>query len=459
PYLKKNKKVCLAAINSAASCVVSGPDDAIGTFKDVVEEAGFKTKSVRSFHAGHSYMMDAMLEEFEHTVNQIEKHPQKIPFISNLTGKKAIDEELTTSKYWVKHLRHTVKFSEGIQEIMQKENVLFIEVGLGKTLSSFVGSSVSKKSGHRIINLLGHPKEECNDISTVLSAVGKLWESGVEPDWKNVYVNETRHRVSLPGYSFDAIQYPADVDDEQICLQKSPDKQVLRKDIANWCYSPTWEVSNSSSTGRKSNSVRHFNIFFSNDNSFESLLGKELEEIGEDVVYVTRGEAFNKIDDQKFEINPAFEDDYSKLFEKLKTVSFPLRVVFNWGISEPAQDTNIDEAQRQLDNGFYALLNISKGLNSADINTPVEIISLTNNLHQVLTGDVSTAEKAPILAAIKVIPKENNRVSCRNIDIVWQEINNKLLIKDVFNEIISEPDCNIVAFRYGTRFKQTIKPI
>src|SRR4029453_171804 len=77
---------------------------------------------------------DPVLEEFETVLARIELKAPSIPFVSNVTGRWITPEQARSPRYWVDHLPHTVRFADGIAELLGAAD-LFIEVGPGETLS------------------------------------------------------------------------------------------------------------------------------------------------------------------------------------------------------------------------------------------------------------------------------------------------------------------------------------
>jgi acyl transferase domain-containing protein len=81
---------------------------------------------------------------------------------------------------------------------------LLLEVGPGTSLSDlalqsgFSASEVISSAPHR-----GLAEEEVG----VLTALGRLWQHGIEPDWNALHRGEARRRVSLPGYVFARNRY------------------------------------------------------------------------------------------------------------------------------------------------------------------------------------------------------------------------------------------------------------
>jgi phthiocerol/phenolphthiocerol synthesis type-I polyketide synthase E len=201
------EKVSLAAINGLDNCVVSGTTEAINNLQNRLTEQGVESRQLQTSHAFHSQMMDSILEPFQQQVSQVKLNPPKIPIVSNVTGTWLTTEEATDPKYWVRHLRQTVRFSEGITQLLQQSNQIMLEVGAGITLSTLTRQHLEKETQQIIVSSLPHPKNQCSDLSFLLNAVGKLWLTGVSVNWSKFYSHEQRQRIPLPTYPFERQRY------------------------------------------------------------------------------------------------------------------------------------------------------------------------------------------------------------------------------------------------------------
>jgi acyl transferase domain-containing protein len=103
----------LAAVNAPSLCVVSGAEGAIEEFARRLENSGVASKRLEIAYAFHSEMMDAVLPQFLKEVRKISLRAPSVPFVSNVTGTWITPEDATNPQYWVKHLRQTVRFSDG----------------------------------------------------------------------------------------------------------------------------------------------------------------------------------------------------------------------------------------------------------------------------------------------------------------------------------------------------------
>ncbi len=194
------KKLSLAAVNSSAQCVVSGPASEITAFAASLQAKAIECRELHTSHAFHSAMMDSILDKFRTQVSQLKLNQPELPYISNVTGSWA--DRVTDPEYWVKHLRGTVRFADGLREILQDQKMILIEVGPGRTLSTFAKRH-EKLNSQVVINLVRHPKEEGSDLNYLLDKIGRLWAEGVQIDWASFYQGEQRSRIPLPTYSFE----------------------------------------------------------------------------------------------------------------------------------------------------------------------------------------------------------------------------------------------------------------
>lgn len=192
----------VAAVNSDLLCVVSGKDQAIKAFAKLLDEKEIPNRLLLTSHAFHSTMMDPVLETFEAEVKKVGLNIPRLPIISTVTGTWLTDSEATDPMYWTNHLRATVHFSEAMATAFAEGDLILLEVGPGRALTTL--SQQKKKQGSiRAISSLVIPDSGQNAYHTVLSALGQLWQHGIEPDWKAYYKNESRSRVNLPSYVFD----------------------------------------------------------------------------------------------------------------------------------------------------------------------------------------------------------------------------------------------------------------
>ncbi|HKI72892.1 MAG TPA: type I polyketide synthase, partial [Verrucomicrobiae bacterium] len=122
-------KLSLAAVNAASLCVASGPHDAIETLEKKLKERGAACRRLHTSHAFHSEMVEPALHLFTAKVRKVMLNPPQIPCVSNVTGKWITAQEATDPNYWAAHLRQTVRFADGLGELVQGHRGILLEVG------------------------------------------------------------------------------------------------------------------------------------------------------------------------------------------------------------------------------------------------------------------------------------------------------------------------------------------
>ncbi|MDF5719754.1 MAG: type I polyketide synthase [Rhizonema sp. PD37] len=201
-----SEKLSLAGSNAPSLCVVSGLTKAVNDLQNHLREKGLDCTRLHTSHAFHSQMMDSIVEPFMAQVTKINLKAPQIPFVSNVTGTWITTVEATDPSYWARHLRQTVRFSEGIGELRQQPNQVFLEVGPGRTLSSFAKQHLDGDT-QVVLSSLRHPKIQQSDVAFLLNTLGKLWLNGVQVNWSRFYAHERRHRIPLPTYPFEQQRY------------------------------------------------------------------------------------------------------------------------------------------------------------------------------------------------------------------------------------------------------------
>lgn len=431
PWL--NDEISLAAINSSSACVVAGNQKAIATLSDSLTKKEISCRRLHTSHAFHSPMMEPVVKPFIEKIKQIQLNSPKIPIISNVTGTWLTGSEATNPEYWGKHLRQTVRFADGIAELTQEPQRIFLEIGPGNTLGIL--------SKQPIFSSLRHPKQESLDIGFILHTLGKLWSNGVKVNWKNFYSNEHPFRIPLPTYPFERQRYWIEP------------QEPISPDLANWCYIPSWERDLLPKTLEKEKIQKACWLIFLDSLLIGAKIARQLTLLGQDVITVAIGESFTELDYRAFAIHPNQKEDYFALLEDLSWRELkPDYILHGWGMTE--EQTSFTEFQKQ---GFYSLLFLMQGLEKYKMTTSLQMTVLTNHLHDVIGGETLHPEKATLLGLCKVIPQEYPQITCRNIDIILSDL--EKIDQRILTELLTPTDDTVIAYRFNHRWHQTFKPI
>ncbi|MGH8547084.1 MAG: type I polyketide synthase, partial [Methylococcales bacterium] len=201
------EELSLAVVNGPAMCVVAGPAKAIDALERQLATQDLEGRRLHTSHAFHSMMMEPIVEAFAARVRQLSLKPPSIPYLSNVTGAWIRAEDATDPGYWARHLRHTVRFADGLQELLQDPTRILLEVGPGPTLSTLARQHPAKAREQTVFTSLRHPQEQQADLPFLLTTLGKLWLAGARVDWAGFYTHERRRRLPLPAYPFERQRY------------------------------------------------------------------------------------------------------------------------------------------------------------------------------------------------------------------------------------------------------------
>ncbi|MDQ3205051.1 MAG: amino acid adenylation domain-containing protein [Pseudomonadota bacterium] len=203
PYLSAD--CALAAVNGPLICVLSGPPDAIAPVEEGLAAKGVETRRLHTSHAFHSSMMDPILARFEQRVARVRLSAPTRPYLSNVTGDWIRAEQATDPRYWVEHLRGTVRFGDGLRRLLDDARYLLLEVGPGQVLTTLARRSFGATDA--AVPSARHAQDARADLGVFLQALGTLWAHGCRVDWNGLYRGESRMRVPLPAYAFDRKRY------------------------------------------------------------------------------------------------------------------------------------------------------------------------------------------------------------------------------------------------------------
>lgn len=223
------------AIDNGPTCIVAGKREDVGTLEEQLKEKKIICFPMGASNAIHTSMMDPVLPEIEHIAASIPVNPPQIPYISNLTGKWQNHDSVAKPSYWARHMVETVRFCEGIKELLKKENPLFIEIGPGRDLSALVGRYFDSHADRHTINLVRPAEQRASDYYYLLNKIGRLWLLGQPIDWQAYYTGQTRHRIPLPVYPFEKQRFWIDFDPMKHVpdrIGKSTEKQVSPADTS-----------------------------------------------------------------------------------------------------------------------------------------------------------------------------------------------------------------------------------
>ncbi len=204
-------ELSLAAENAPGSCVVAGPFDAIAQFQVQLEADGVACRALRTSHAFHSAMMDAVVAPFRAEVAAVARHAPRLPLVSTANGDWLDADSAVSPDYWARHLREPVRFAAALGRVLDAPArvlpaPLLLEVGPRATLSTLARQHPDLLK-HRIAAIPSLVDAPGTEAASLRQAAGQLWCRGVAIDPQRFDRRGLRRRLRLPTYPFERQRY------------------------------------------------------------------------------------------------------------------------------------------------------------------------------------------------------------------------------------------------------------
>jgi len=446
----------LAAVNGPALCVVSGAHEAIERVERQLVARDVACRRLHTSHAFHSYMMDPILDAFADEVARVKLSPPQIPYVSNVTGTWIEGHQATDPAYWARHLRGTVRFADGVSELVRKPDWILLEVGPGRTLMTIARWHPRRAPGQVVLTSMRHAGDggdDASDVATLLAAVGRLWLTGARIAWPDFCAHQQRRRVPLPGYPFERQRYWIDAS-PQGPRSSHPRSLGKRTNLADWFYAPSWKRSvpprrDPAAFAEEKPSW----LLLADQTGLAERLAERLSQMGHQVWTATPG-TFEQSGPNAYCLDPRRPEDYVALLEHLPEGA-PNRIVHLWNASEEA------DPEKALDLGFYSLLLLAQAIGERRGSDPLHLAVVSHCLQEVFGGEVVCPEKATILGPCRAIAQEYPNVGCRLIDVDhpkrWAEADR---IDALLAELTgADPRDAVVAYRGRHRWIRSFEPV
>ncbi|MFL0811272.1 MAG: SDR family NAD(P)-dependent oxidoreductase [Agarilytica sp.] len=467
--LKKHlhEKLALAAINSPMLSVASGTKADLKALSEKLSGLGIENKEVRIDIAAHSWLLDGILERFRTYLESITLNKPQLDFVSNYTGTWITNEEATAPEYWVNHLRNTVKFADGIEELLKEEGRIFLEVGPGNTLGSLTRQN-PEAPAQRVFSTLRHPKEATPDDSFFYTVWARMWAVGLDVTAEQIFGEERRLRIPLPTYAFNHNPYfiePGKPAEESGQVFAAIEKI---ENIDDWYRKPVWVQQG---VLPKAFEKRNWLVFL-DDNGIGQALCTKLRNDGHTVVTVEEADAYYQVSAERYKISPESGlETYSTLVKDLVASGhFPDRILHLWLLTQDeSYRPGSSFLHRNQEHGFYSLFFFARAMaDEGLVDRTLEMLVYVNGMMQVSDESVPYPEKSTVLGPCKIIPREFADVSlaCFDVELPLKPESSSFFSKkevpeipaEVFalmsNELYAPLKSGVYAYRGNVRWHQ-----
>ncbi|PKV83528.1 type I polyketide synthase [Streptomyces sp. TLI_146] len=194
--------VSVAASNGPRTTVLAGEIEGIEKIKAELDARDVFCRVMKAEAASHCAQMDPLLDELGAELREIAPRAGRIPMRSTVTGELEDGSGLDAS-YWTRNIRGRVHFHEAVLSTALAAETVFIEISPHPILSSAVQDSLQDAAlpGTAVGSLI---RDE-PDRQTLLTQLGRVYESGARVDWDGLYGGG--RLVPLPTYPWQRESY------------------------------------------------------------------------------------------------------------------------------------------------------------------------------------------------------------------------------------------------------------
>ncbi|WOB07296.1 polyketide synthase [Piscinibacter gummiphilus] len=460
----------LASANSPQLSVMSGPLPPLEALAAKLKEQGIDTQRVKVDVAGHSRLLDGILPRFRQYLQSIQLHEPKIKLVSNFTGKWLEPGKARDPEYWVQHFRNSILFADGVDTLLENDNLVFLEVGPGNMLGSFVRQN-PRSPTQRVLSSMRHPNDPLPDHVYFRTVMGRLWALGVDFDVTRLW-GKNRHRVTLPSYAFQHGHYWIEPGTGKLGAGRADAERPLRQaDMADWFKKPRWVQQGILESDDEPKTW----LAFHGREPLSLAMVSGLREDGHTVISVLPGDTYAQVDDNTYTIAAeAGGVGYPELLQSLEERGIvPDRVLHTWLVTlDRAFRAGSTFFHRNQEHGFYSLFHLARALAKAGLaDRGLHMTVVSNGALRVGDEALLFPDKATALGPAAVIPREFPNVTCAFVDVdlgapragTKRTSQNDLALAkmaaDVSGELLAEPGTRVIAWRNGVRWERHLSNV
>lgn len=452
----------LSVANGEQMNVLSGPVDRIEAVEQELTEQGHVPRRLHVTIAAHSAMTEPIMAALEAVVSDVPRQAPRIPFVSNVTGLFITAEQAMDPAYWVKHLRSTVRFGEGLNTLLAVPGRVVLEVGSSDALTSVARQHALAAAAAGVVPSQAHARQHGQNIQQFVQAVGHLWSAGVAIDWSEFGGRQSRRRVPLPTYPFQHRKY---------WIEPGPTTgtaslpERIGRSVSESLYVPLWKrlapwaANSAGAPGIGTDGV----LVLGDSGEFGERLSESLRALGCRVAFAEQGSIFEKLKPARYAVPFADREAFVQLLRVAEGDIGPIgAVMHSWTVDangEPTRDSD------ELDRGFFSLLALTQAMGavydgSGDRRFALSVI--TSQLEDVLGDEALQPIRATLRGLAKVIGQEYPYIAARVVDVQLPIPASQVeaeLCAHLLAELKESQDLPLVAYRRGQRWIKTYEAL
>ncbi len=343
--------------------------------------------------------------------------------------------------HWEHQLSAPVELRATLAGFLAEPRWLLLEISFNPQLAA----EIERTEGRQARVLGACADETLPELGGHLRTLGELWAQGAPIDWRAFSSHERRHRVPLPTYGFERQRIWAEPKIDRKTAYGRLAGREGRLPLADWLSTTSWSrlEGTSESRGLLEPGLR---LVFAEPGSAAETIAKLLQQRGQEVLLVQRGQRWAAPRDGVCVVRPGVLEDYQHLVDAVGLESLS-GVVFGWSLQASLVDDPVEAASRD---GFWQLVALTRALGRRQ--QPLQLDVLTCGGQDVTGEEELVPGRALLIGLAKVIPQEYPNLRCRTLDLGVEVVETARpgAFAAVAEELCLQPVAPVVAVR-GSR--------
>ncbi|MFE9425668.1 SDR family NAD(P)-dependent oxidoreductase [Kitasatospora sp. NPDC006697] len=197
-------RLSVAAVNGAASVVVSGDGDALDRLQQALRAQEVRAKRLPVDYASHSAHVETIRERLLGELAGLSPRTADVPFHSTVTG-APFDTAGLDAEYWYTNLRQSVLFESTTRALLESGYGVFVECSPHPALLHSV-EETAQAAGAEVAGI-GSLRREEGGPERFLTSLAEAHVHGLALDWAAVFAGTPVRTVDLPTYAFQRERY------------------------------------------------------------------------------------------------------------------------------------------------------------------------------------------------------------------------------------------------------------
>ena len=408
--------------------------------------AGIKTQALTVSHAFHSALMEPMLDAFEAVAATVTYHRPTLGVISNVTGRRASDEELMATRgTGGGTCGRRCSLRRGWRRCGAEGATVVVEVGPAPTLTA-LGQAVCRTRGWCGRRRCGKDGATWASLLEAVATVvvrgrGGATGAALDADWP-------RRKVALPTYPFQRERFWPDLTktkaEASVRAQTAASRQPLQS--VAWVEQPLPQRIDGPATV----------LLFADRGGVSASFVQVLRSRGTRVVVAESAAGYQRVSDDRYLVDPTAGDAFDRLFADVARTSAKARVIgaYAWALDAPAgTPESADQALRAAADGCDTLLRLVRAAAGSGIDCRLRVV--TRGAQPVTPGSRVSLAQAPLLGLLRTVRNEYPELGCSSIDL---DAAGPVRVDAVADELLADIDSAEIALVRGRRLVARLEP-